>query len=141
MSNQNKSAEEDNCECFTRASNKPCPPIRNVTHPLRYYEFTQDELKALEECDKESFYQRCLPFSTLFASLTYAAIKFGFTKRDPNFGVVPKVMLSALLGHVYGRLTYIAECDEKLRKKLPGSSHLGRTMQNYYNERNPPPKI
>lgn len=43
----------------------------------RYYEFTHDEIKALEECDKESFYQRCLPFSTLFATATYAAMKYG----------------------------------------------------------------
>lgn len=43
----------------------------------RYYEFTQDEMKALEECDRESFYRRCVPFSTAFATATYAAIKTG----------------------------------------------------------------
>lgn len=64
----------------------------------------------------------------------------GFVKRDPNFGAVPKVMLSALLGHIYGRLSYMGECDKILRKKLPATSHLGETMRKYYNERNPPPK-
>lgn len=43
----------------------------------RYYEFTQEELKALEQCDKESFYLRCLPMSTGFAALTYGAIRLG----------------------------------------------------------------
>lgn len=64
----------------------------------------------------------------------------GFMKRDPNFGVVPKTVLSALLGHIYGRLSYIGECDQKLREKLPPSSHLGQTMRKYFNEHNPPPK-
>ncbi|CAG4984580.1 unnamed protein product [Parnassius apollo] len=50
----------------------------------RYYEFTPEEIKALEECDKESFYQRCLPFSTLFATMTYAAIRTGLFSEIMN---------------------------------------------------------
>ncbi|CAH2228541.1 jg26539 [Pararge aegeria aegeria] len=116
-----------------------CPPIRNITHPLRYYELTPDEMKALEECDKESFYQRCLPFSTLFSALTYAGIRLGRLRSHPHFGVYPKVMLAALLGHCFGRLSYIPECDAKLRE-LPDNSHLGNTMRKYFNDANPPKK-
>ncbi|XP_045783730.1 OCIA domain-containing protein 1-like [Maniola jurtina] len=117
-----------------------CPPIRNVTHPLRYYEFTPEEMKALEECDKESFYQRCLPFSTLFAALTYAGIRHGCLRRHPHFGAFPKVAIAALLGHSVGRLSYIPECELKLRE-LPNDSHLGNTMRKYFKERNPPKNL
>ncbi|XP_059059751.1 OCIA domain-containing protein 1-like [Achroia grisella] len=133
-----KSAEVD-CGCFAEShTTKVCPPIRNVTHPLRYYEFTPDEIKALEECDKESFYQRCLPFSTLFATITYAAIKSGFLKRNPHFGVFPKMLMATLMGYVYGRISYSTECDAKLRQ-LPASSQLGNLMRKYHADTAPQP--
>ncbi|XP_013189268.1 OCIA domain-containing protein 1 [Amyelois transitella] len=105
----------------------------------RYYEFSQDEMKALEECDKESFYRRCLPFSTLFATLTAAAIKLGFLRGNPHFGAVPKVMVAAFLGYVSGRVAYVQQCEARLRE-LPEDSPLGRLMRRYHAERNPPPK-
>ncbi|XP_026742240.1 OCIA domain-containing protein 1-like [Trichoplusia ni] len=108
-----------------------CPPVRNVTHPLRYYEFTQEEMKALEECDRESFYRRCLPFSTLLATATYTAIKCELLNRNPHFGALPKVMVAAFVGYVWGRVSYMSNCDEKLRK-LPANSHLGNVMRKYY---------
>ncbi|CAH0716699.1 unnamed protein product, partial [Brenthis ino] len=142
-----------------------CPPIKNVTHPLvgtlsfamkikflaesqdnlyeqfakliRFYEFTPEEMKALEECDKESFYQRCLPFSTVFAALTYVGVKNGFLKRSPHFGAVPKVLFAAFIGHIYGRLSYIPNCEIKLRH-LPDNSHLGNVMRKYHLENNSP---
>ncbi|CAH2103491.1 unnamed protein product [Euphydryas editha] len=129
-----KENEEDNCDAEPRWK---CPPAKNVTHPLRYYEFTQEEMKALEECDKESFYQRCLPFSTLLATLTYGGVKNGLLRRSPHFGAAPKVTLAALVGHFCGRLSYLPECDSKLRR-LPPNSHLGNTMRQYYLENNPP---
>lgn len=55
------------------------PPHTSLVLFQRYYEFTQEEMKALEECDRESFYQRCMPLSTLFATVTYAAIRCGKT--------------------------------------------------------------
>ncbi|XP_014364724.2 OCIA domain-containing protein 1 [Papilio machaon] len=123
--------EEEDCSCYAEShSKKTCPPVHNVTHPLRYYEFTQEEIKALEECDKESFYQRCLPFSTLFATLTYAAIRNGYLNRSAHFGVAPKVMVAILFGHVVGRLSYMNTCDAKLRR-LPGNSYLGNVMRKH----------
>ncbi|KAI8430474.1 hypothetical protein MSG28_000735 [Choristoneura fumiferana] len=128
---------ESNCNCYSKSRSKTCPPVLNITHPLRYYEFTQDEIKALEECDKESFYHRCLPFSTLFASVTYAAIRWGFLKRNPHFGPYPKLLLAVLFGHFYGRYHFIPDCDRKLRK-LPANSHLGNVMRKYHCEKNTP---
>ncbi|XP_053623663.1 OCIA domain-containing protein 1-like [Plodia interpunctella] len=136
-----KEEEKIHCDCYVEASQaeNACPPIRNVTHPLRYYEFSQDEMKALEECDKESFYRRCLPFSTLFASLTAAAIKLGFLRRNPHFGAVPKLLVAIFLGYVAGRVQYAEECEAHLRE-LPEQSPLGKLMRRYYAEKHPPPK-
>ncbi|XP_026759444.3 OCIA domain-containing protein 1-like [Galleria mellonella] len=142
MNGKDKKVEKKDgvdCKCYAEShTTKACPPIRNVTHPLRYYEFTQDEIKALEQCDKESFYQRCLPFSTLFATVTYAAIKFGCLKRNSHFGVYPKLLMAAWMGYLYGRISYTAECDAKLRQ-LPASSHLGNVMRKYHIECDPSP--
>ncbi|CAH1647926.1 unnamed protein product [Spodoptera littoralis] len=128
----NVNIEEQNCDCYADShTRKACPPTRNVTHPLRYYEFTQEEMKALEECDRESFYTRCLPFSAVLATLTYSAIKNDFLRPNQHFGVVPKMAAAMFSGYVLGRLSYISHCDEKLRQ-LPPSSHLGNIMRKYY---------
>ncbi|KAF9807660.1 hypothetical protein SFRURICE_008873 [Spodoptera frugiperda] len=128
----NVNKEEPDCDCYADArTKKTCPPTRNVTHPLRYYEFTQEEMKALEECDTESFYQRCLPFSAILATLTYTAIKNDMLRPNPHFGSVPKMGMAIFTGYVLGRLSYLSHCDEKLRQ-LPPSSHLGNVMRKYY---------
>lgn len=129
MSGKNpKEEKNEDCNCFADSrSKKACPPIRNVTHPLRYYEFTQEEMKALEECDKESFYQRCLPISTLFATVTYAAIRAGHLKPNARFGAVPKVTFAVMAGYFLGKLSYQQACAEKLMA-LPGS-YIGQLLR------------
>ncbi|KAJ8737439.1 hypothetical protein PYW08_000034 [Mythimna loreyi] len=138
-SKKNESKEES-CSCYAESRTKEsCAPIRNVTHPLRYYEFTQEEMKALEECDRESFYGRCLPFSAILASLTYAAIKNDILRTHQHFGPVPKMMAAAIVGYVLGRLSYQGRYDERLRE-LPPNSHLGNVLRKYHAANNPPPK-
>ncbi|KAJ2954565.1 hypothetical protein O0L34_g2852 [Tuta absoluta] len=129
---------DEDCICYARGKQSPeCPPTcLNITHPLRYYEFTQDEIRVLEECDRESFYRRCLPFSTLFAGLTYAAIKYDILKRNPHFGVWPKVLTAILVGHLCGRVSYIPTCEKKIRHDLPKESCLAMTMCEYHKKRN-----
>lgn len=58
----------------------------------------------------------------------------GVLKSNPHFGAFPKVMLAAILGHYYGRISYLMECDKKLRR-LPSDSHLGNVMRQYYIEK------
>ncbi|PZC74722.1 hypothetical protein B5X24_HaOG207299 [Helicoverpa armigera] len=137
-------AAEQDCECFAESrTKKACPTPRNVTHPLRYYEFTQEEMRALEECDRESFFQRCVPFSALLATITYAAIKNESLRTNPHFGAAPKIITAILAGYVLGRLSYLNSCDQKLRA-LPANSHLGNVMRKYYADNiayyNPKPK-
>ncbi|RVE51472.1 hypothetical protein evm_003873 [Chilo suppressalis] len=136
--NQVKDDEKkEDCSCYAGSRNvKTCPPIRNITHPLRYYEFTQDEIRALEQCDKESFYRRCVPLSTAFATATYFAIKTGYLKKSPHFGMAPKLLVAVLVGHILGRVAYSPHCDERLRK-LPVGSKLGDLMREYHNQSQP----
>ncbi|KAJ8737262.1 hypothetical protein PYW07_000533 [Mythimna separata] len=120
--------KEESCMCFAEArTSETCGGLRNITHPLRYYEFTQEEMKALEECDRESFYGRCLPFSAILASLTYAAIKNGNLKPNPRFGPFPKVTLAVMVGYFLGKLSYQQACAEKLMA-LPGS-YIGQLLR------------
>ncbi|XP_013162389.1 PREDICTED: OCIA domain-containing protein 1 isoform X1 [Papilio xuthus] len=141
MSGTGKKEDEEDCSCYAEShSKKTCPPVHNVTHPLRYYEFTQEEIKALEECDKESFYHRCLPFSTLFATLTYAAIRNGHLRPNPRFGAFPKVTLAVVMGYFIGKLSYQQACAEKLMA-LPGS-YIGQILRDRRDGRTgiaPPP--
>ncbi|XP_046977486.1 OCIA domain-containing protein 1 isoform X2 [Vanessa cardui] len=122
--NKNKKEEECNDEALAKWS---CPPIRNVTHPLRYYEFSPEEIKALEECDKESFYQRCIPFSSVFAAITYAGVKNGTFKPNPRFGAIPKVTLAVIVGYFLGKLSYQQACAEKLMA-IP-NSYIGQLLR------------
>lgn len=39
--------------------------------------FSSEDIRILQECNKESFYNRCLPLSGLFGFATYSAIKSG----------------------------------------------------------------
>ncbi|XP_048004408.1 OCIA domain-containing protein 1 isoform X1 [Leguminivora glycinivorella] len=115
------------CDNIKSPLSECAPPVKNITHPLRYYEFTRDEIKALEECDKESFYRRCLPYSTLLATATYAAVKYGYLKPNPRFGAIPKISFAVLVGYFVGKLSYQEACAEKLMA-LPGS-YIGQLLR------------
>lgn len=52
--------------------------------------------------------------------------------------MVPKVVTAALVGHVLGRLSSSADCDQRLRE-LPEDSRLGNLMRQYYEANNSPP--
>ncbi|CAG9558042.1 unnamed protein product [Danaus chrysippus] len=133
MSDKTKNGKEESCD---KSDGKwTCPEARNVTHPLRYYEFSPDEIKALEECDRESFYQRCVPFSSVFAAATYGCVKNGYLKPNPRFGAVPKVAFAVIVGYFVGKLSYQRACAEKLMA-LPGS-YIGQLLREKKEGRGP----
>lgn len=41
------------------------------------YQFTPEELRVLRECNKESFYTRCLPLGTGLGGLAYFGVQSG----------------------------------------------------------------
>lgn len=90
--------------------------------------FSSEELRVLQQCNRESFYQRSLPFSSVMGVATYWAVKSGYMKGSPRFGAAPKVTLAVLLGYIMGKVSYQKECAEKLMA-LPDSK-LGQMLRN-----------
>lgn len=96
------------------------PPGAQQMNP-RNYKFSEDELRVLKECNKESFYQRCLPLGTFLAGSTWFAVKNGMLKPNPRYGAVPKMIIAAVLGYFVGKFSYQPKCAEKLMQ-LPNSA-------------------
>lgn len=53
-------------------------PQRPNANPLAGYQFSQEEMKVLAECNRESFFQRSLPIGTMFGVGAYLGVKQGF---------------------------------------------------------------
>ncbi|KAG5893299.1 hypothetical protein JTB14_023509 [Gonioctena quinquepunctata] len=100
------------------------PPLQD---PQRKYKFTPDELRVIRECNKESFYQRCLPVSALLAGSAYYGVKAGFLRPNPRFGATPKVIAGVIFGYFLGKFSYQSKCAEKLMQ-LP-NSQLGEILR------------
>ncbi|XP_053961974.1 OCIA domain-containing protein 1 [Anastrepha ludens] len=96
-------------------------------HPLANYQFTAEELKALRECNSESFFQRSLPLGTALGVGAYLAVKNGFLQPNFKYGAVPKVMVGVIIGYFVGKFSYQQKCAEKLMR-LP-NSRLGELLK------------
>lgn len=84
------------------------------------YEFNEDEIRVLMECDYESFYFRSLPLSTMLSFLTYKAVRNGYLKPNKIWGPTPKVLVAITVGYFVGKYSYLNTCIEKLMD-LPDS--------------------
>ncbi|XP_026760503.2 OCIA domain-containing protein 1-like [Galleria mellonella] len=100
------------------------PPAR--INPAQY-RFSQDELRVLAECNRESFIQRSLPLGIGLGFGTYTAVQAGHLKPNARFGAVPKVSLAVIVGYFLGKLSYQQACAEKLMA-LPGS-YIGQLLR------------
>ncbi|XP_018567692.1 OCIA domain-containing protein 1 [Anoplophora glabripennis] len=101
----------------------PGPHARNN----QQYKFTPDELRVIRECNKESFYQRCLPLGALLGGGVYYGVKTGSLKPNTRFGATPKVLTAVVVGYFIGKFSYQAKCAEKLMQ-LP-NSQLGEMLR------------
>ncbi|XP_057668533.1 OCIA domain-containing protein 1-like [Diorhabda carinulata] len=111
--------ETENPENYRR------PPID--PNNRKRYQFTPDELRVLKECNKESFYQRCIPISTILGGVAYYAVKTGYLRGNPRFGATPKVIVGAIVGYFIGKFSYQSKCAEKLMQ-LP-HSQIGEMLR------------
>nr|XP_029727575.1 OCIA domain-containing protein 1 [Aedes albopictus] len=84
------------------------------------FQFSPEELKVLQECNREAFFQRSLPLGTVFGLGTYYAIQRGFLKPSVRFGAGPKVFVGITLGYFMGKLSYQSRCAEKIMR-IPNS--------------------
>ncbi|EDV56715.1 OCIA domain-containing protein 1 isoform X2 [Drosophila erecta] len=102
-------------------------PPEHTPHPLADYQFSTEELKALRECNTESFFQRSLPFGTGLGLLAYFGVKNGYLQGHVKYGAVPKVVMGVILGYFVGKFSYQQKCAEKIMR-LP-NSHLGELLR------------
>ncbi|XP_039482942.1 OCIA domain-containing protein 1 isoform X2 [Drosophila santomea] len=102
-------------------------PPQHTPHPLADYQFSAEEVKALRECNTESFFQRSLPFGTGLGLLAYFGVKNGYLQGHGKYGAVPKVVMGVILGYFVGKFSYQQKCAEKIMR-LP-NSHLGEMLR------------
>ncbi|KAF2892778.1 hypothetical protein ILUMI_13395 [Ignelater luminosus] len=110
-----------NSKDFER-NEKDSRPFPGPNAPRQHspYKFTPEELRVLKECNKESFFHRCLPISALIGGGLYYGVKAGFLKSHPRYGATPKVILGVVVGYFVGKFSYQGKCAEKLMS-LPNS--------------------
>lgn len=111
-------------------ANQNEPDLRNRVSPAQnrqQYTLSTEEMRVLKDCNKESFFKRCLPLSAFLASSTYLGVKNGFLKPHLNYGAAPKVIVSVVLGYFIGKFSYQSKCAEKLMQ-LP-NSQLGEILR------------
>ncbi|KOB73044.1 OCIA domain containing protein 2, partial [Operophtera brumata] len=94
---------------------------------MAQYKFSPDEMRVLQECNRESFFSRSLPFGTALGLTAGAAVKQGYLKPNSRFGALPKVTLAVIVGYFLGKLSYQQACADKLMA-LPGS-YIGQLLR------------
>lgn len=91
------------------------------------YKFSPEEMRVLNECNKESFFKRCLPLSSLLGFGTYYGVRVGYFKGHPKFGSIPKVSAAVFIGYFIGKISYQWKCAQKLME-VPNSK-LGQILR------------
>lgn len=76
------------------------------------YKFSPEEMRVLQRCNRESFYQRSLPLSTLFSLGTYWCVKSGYLKPHPQWGATWKMVGASIVGYFIGKISYQQRCAE-----------------------------
>ncbi|XP_055606726.1 OCIA domain-containing protein 1 [Uranotaenia lowii] len=95
-------------------------PYQDPQQNVMNYQFSPEELKVLQECNREAFFQRSLPLGTAAGLGVWYAVKQGHLKGNVRFGAAPKVILGVTLGYFLGKVSYQTKCAEKLMR-LPNS--------------------
>lgn len=108
------------------------PSKRTDVFPQTPYRFSPEELRVLQQCNRESFYQRSLPIATILGVGTYYGVKSGYFKPNVKLGAAPKVITAVILGYFIGKISYQRKCAEKLMA-LP-NSQLGAMLRNRKNK-------
>jgi len=71
---------------------------------------TQEDLRLLRECNRESFYYRCLPFMALGAT----ALRYYSTQKKQKPPGIGKYIMVLSLGWILGKISYRSVCEDKL---------------------------
>ncbi|XP_064483344.1 OCIA domain-containing protein 1-like [Ornithodoros turicata] len=98
--------------------------------PGAQYRITMEEMRAIKDCNRESFYYRCLPFASAAMLTVHYAVKVGYLSPHPRLGSSIKVIGAGFVGWLVGKLSYQRKCEEKLMA-LPGSA-IGEALRRKY---------
>lgn len=88
---------------------------------------TKEELRVLQECNRESFWYRSIPACLFCVGITQIAVNKGYLKPHPKYGAGLKTLGAALLGYILGKISYQNECRKKIMA-LP-NSQLAETLR------------
>ena len=91
----------------------------------RTFKFTNEEEQVMIECRKEAFFKRCLPLCVIGNLLLGVALKQKVISNSSGF---IKFSLVTLAGYTAGKVSYINECREKVKSRLPPDSNLYKAM-------------
>uniref|UniRef100_A0A8D9BNB4 OCIA domain-containing protein 1 n=1 Tax=Cacopsylla melanoneura TaxID=428564 RepID=A0A8D9BNB4_9HEMI len=106
----------------------PAPTLGDKTPlDLGPYKFSPEEMRVLNECNREAFFKRCLPLGSLLGFGTYYGIRIGYFKGHPKFGSVPKVAAAVCVGYFVGKFSYQWKCAQKMME-VP-NSRLGQMLR------------
>lgn len=89
-------------------------------HGAPRFRFSQEEMRVLRECNRESFYFRCIPIGTTAMLLAHYAVKAGYLRGSPKYGSLWKVLGAGFIGYFVGKYSYRSKCEEKIMQ-LPNS--------------------
>ncbi|XP_023243221.1 OCIA domain-containing protein 1-like [Centruroides sculpturatus] len=101
------------------SSNAPAEKVR--------YRFSPEEYRAIQECNRESFYYRSLPLAATAMFAVQLAVKQGILSSHPRWGSTFKLMGAGFVGWFLGKLSYREKCAEKLMQ-LP-NSQIGESLR------------
>jgi len=90
-------------------------------------QLTSEELRILRDCNRESFYYRCLPLMVAGMGGTYLAVKRGILTGHPRWGPAGKMAAAAVTGWFVGKMSYRSKCEEKFLKL--GNSTIGNAVR------------
>ncbi|XP_035385502.1 OCIA domain-containing protein 1-like [Electrophorus electricus] len=80
------------------------------------YILTEDERRAFQECNRESFWYRCVPLSITSMAITQFLILRGSLTASKRFGSLPKVAFAGVCGYIAGNISYMKNCQEKFKR-------------------------
>ncbi|XP_054275597.1 OCIA domain-containing protein 1 [Macrosteles quadrilineatus] len=88
---------------------------------------TPEDKKIIGECNRDAFFQRCIPFATTLGGLTYMAVKAGYMRGSVSWGPTPKVIVAVFAGYFAGKISYQQTCAERLMASP--TSQLGAMLR------------
>lgn len=87
--------------------------VQTPPPPTQKLHLTPEELRVLDECNKESFFYRSVPLAAVAMAATQFAVHKGLLKPHPRWGSVLKLLGVGFASWFIGKFSYQSACEEK----------------------------